>query len=85
MAVLEMAKLQIDHPMWLHAYGGPDQLTVYRTPAIRDTDPIYQPVQVFIAQHQMELTIRVEVPNDAMMLATTEVSVWERPNFDNAQ
>ncbi|EIC67168.1 hypothetical protein [Mycobacteroides abscessus] len=79
MATLEMAKLQIDHPMWLHAHGDVDRLTVYRSPGVRDTDPMYRPVQEFIAEHQMELVLRVEAPNDAMMLATTEASVWEHP------
>lgn len=76
-------ELQEIHPPWLTAMGTADRLEVLRSPELRDTDDLYQPVDQFIRENGLVLAARQEFDDGDWMAGRVEVSVYVPPAVRN--
>lgn len=67
-------------PMYLHSAITEEAegtvLRVYRSPIVRDGDPMYQPVRDYLALTPHEVLWRGRVPDPEMMFGEAEVTVY---------
>jgi Gene product 70 len=71
--------LSLDHPGWLHAQiskinGG---MTVYLSAAVRETDPIYQPILDLLALVKHVLISEEMVKDVRMMFGEATLRVYQ--------
>ena len=60
-----------------------ERVEVLRSPVVRETDPLYEPVARFIADHGLVLAARESFPDGEWMWAEVEVSVYVPPAVRN--
>lgn len=65
------------------AVGDRERVEVLRSPVVRETDPVYEPVARFIADHGLVLAARETFPDGEWMWAEVEVSVYVPPAVRN--
>lgn len=75
--------LRVVHPCQLIAHGDAERVEVLRSPVVRETDPLYEPVARFIADHGLVLAARESFPDGEWMWAEVEVSVYVPPAVRN--
>jgi hypothetical protein len=68
--------MQLAVPAMLYAKGDENQLVVYPSWVVRDTDDIYAPVREFIEQNRMVLGYRGMEPLPQAMGGEVEVTWW---------
>lgn len=87
-----LTSVALTHPHFLHAKTySLDKLfwlAVYRSPACRESDPIYAPVRAYLDKHGLELHRRGMFVDVDMMLGQGELSLYlhpasERPDEDD--
>ncbi|UXA20989.1 hypothetical protein KXD98_23590 [Mycobacterium sp. SMC-4] len=71
--------MEIVRPHWLIAHGDSDRVEVLRSPLVRETDPSYEPVRRFIADHGLVLAAQQSFPDESFMFGSVEVSVFVPP------
>lgn len=72
--------LTICHHAWLYVmtYALPftEGLLVYRSPMVRQTDPIFQPVADLLRDHRMTMVYQERLPDPGMMFGQGEVTAY---------
>ncbi len=66
-------------PCFLIATGDAERLEVLRSPLVRESDSMYEPVRRFIAQYGLALSAREKFEDDDWMFGEVEVSVYVPP------
>jgi hypothetical protein len=75
-----LAQIHITQHCWLYAHTmAMAGLVVYRSPLLRDTDKIYQPVAKFLREHPMRMVLRESIPDQSMMFGRGDLTVF-RPS-----
>ena len=75
--------LEIVHPCWLIATGGPERVEALRSPLVHDTARMYQPVRQYIAEHGLVLTAQETFEDFDFMGGKVEMSVYVPPAARN--
>lgn len=64
---------------WLIAIGDSKRVEVFRSPVVRATDSMYEPVCRFIAAHGLVLAARDCFPDPEFVFGSAEVTVYVPP------
>lgn len=76
-------QLEITKPCWLIAIGDASRIEVLRTPLVRDTDSIYEPVRRFIDEHGLVLAAQETFKDRDWIFGEVEMSVYVPPAVRN--
>jgi hypothetical protein len=76
-------KREIAHPTFLIAIGDTERVEVLRSPVVRESDSVYEPVRRFIAEHGLVLAARETFDDADWMFGQVEVSVYVPPAVRN--
>lgn len=62
---------------WLYAYSASAAgLLVYRSPALRDTDPVFKPVLEVLRHHRWRVVLEETIPDPGMMFGRGDLTVY---------
>lgn len=71
-------------PCWLIANGDDERLEVLRSPLVKDTGRMYEPVRRYIAEHGLVLAARETFEDRDWIFGQVEMSVFVLPASRNA-
>ncbi|MCV7230862.1 hypothetical protein H7J73_33135 [Mycolicibacterium komossense] len=74
----------VSRPCWLAATGDTDRLEVLRSPLVKDTSRMYEPVRRFIGDHGLALAAQDTFEDADWMFGSVEMSVYVTPAARNA-
>lgn len=77
--VLTLPHLAISYHCWLYAYTAAVGLLVYRSPMVRDSDPIYRPVAELLETHRLSVANHQVILDPSMIMGRGELTVWAHP------